>query len=43
MMFGIVARQARLQAINDTMLVLTFITISVILPTLLLRTSEFKR
>ncbi len=38
--FGIVAKQARLQAINDTMIVLTIITLSVILPALLLKKSK---
>jgi len=40
MLFGMVSKQARLQAINDTMLVLTLITIAVILPTLFLRKTE---
>ena len=38
--FGMVARQAQLQAMNDTMLVISIITAVIILPTLLLKESK---
>ncbi len=39
-LFGLVARQAQLQALNDTMLVISIISVMIILPTLLLKQSK---
>lgn len=40
LVYGIVAKQSLLQSLNDTMMVITIMTIIVILPTLLLKSSE---
>ena len=42
LIYGVVAKQSLLQSLNDTMMVITIITIAVILPTLLLKGSENK-